>query len=201
MKMNTKKLVLIAILLGIGLVLHQIEPAIFGVKPDMTLIMLFSVMILNKDSYKTCLVSGIIMGIFSAITTSFPGGQVPNIIDKITTANLMFITMMMIYKLPFMKKIDEKKQDLIVSNVLMTLGTAISGFVFLMSAQILVGLPGNMNLSMLYAAVVFTTDAALLLFLLTVHQYAETYLLGIKKQSGNGYNEHFISYVLATVSS
>ena len=45
----------------------------------------------------------------------------------------------------------------------------------------------------LYAAVVFTTDAALLLFLLTVHQYAETYLLGIKKQSGNGYNEHFIS--------
>ena len=53
----------------------------------------------------------------------------------------------------------------------------------------------------LYAAVVFTTDAALLLFLLTVHQYAETYLLGIKKQSGNGYNEDFISYVLATVSS
>ena len=52
MKMNTKKLVLNAILLGIGLVLHQIEPAIFGVKPDMTLIMLFSVMILNKDSYK-----------------------------------------------------------------------------------------------------------------------------------------------------
>ncbi len=154
MKMNTKKLVLNAILLGIGLVLHQIEPAIFGVKPDMTLIMLFSVMILNKDSYKTCLVSGIIMGIFSAITTSFPGGQVPNIIDKITTANLMFITMMMIYKLPFMKKIDEKKQDLIVSNVLMTVGTALSGFVFLMSAQILVGLPGNMNLSMLYAAVV-----------------------------------------------
>ena len=35
MKMNTKKLVLNSVLLGIGLVLHQIEPAIFGVKPDM----------------------------------------------------------------------------------------------------------------------------------------------------------------------
>ena len=50
MKMNTKKLVLNSVLLGIGLVLHQIEPAIFGVKPDMTLIMLFTIMILNKDS-------------------------------------------------------------------------------------------------------------------------------------------------------
>ena len=42
MKMNTKKLVLNSVLLGIGLVLHQIEPAIFGVKPDMTLIMLLA---------------------------------------------------------------------------------------------------------------------------------------------------------------
>ena len=36
----------------------------------------------------------------------------------------------------------------------MSLGTAISGFIFLTSAQILVGLPGNMNLNMLFAAVV-----------------------------------------------
>ena len=55
MKMNTKKLVLNSVLLGIGLVLHQIEPAIFGVKPDMTLIMLFSVMILNKDTFELML--------------------------------------------------------------------------------------------------------------------------------------------------
>ena len=102
MKMNTKKLVLNSVLLGIGLVLHQIEPAIFGVKPDMTLIMLFTVMILNKDSYKTCLACGIVVGIFSAITTSFPGGQVPNVIDKFITTNLIFVMMMFMYKLPFM---------------------------------------------------------------------------------------------------
>lgn len=154
MKMNTKKLVLNAVLLGIGLVLHQIEPAIFGVKPDMTLIMLFTIMIINKDDYKSCLVCGIIAGIFAGMTTSFPGGQVPNIIDKFITTNIGFIIMLAMYKLPFIKKLSEKNQDFIVSNILMSFGTAISGFLFLTSAQILVGLPGNMNLSMLFAAVV-----------------------------------------------
>lgn len=154
MKMNTKKLVLNAVLLGIGLVLHQIEPAIFGVKPDMTLIMLFTVMILNKNDYKTCLICGIVVGIFSGLTTSFPGGQVPNIIDKFFTTNISFLIMIVAYKIPFIKKLAEKNQDLIVSNILMVLGTAISGFIFLASAQILVGLPGDMNLNMLFAAVV-----------------------------------------------
>lgn len=154
MKMNTKKLVLNAVLLGIGLVLHQIEPAIFGVKPDMTLIMLFTIMIINKDDYKTCLICGIIAGIFSGMTTSFPGGQLPNIMDKFITTNISFIIMMLMYKAPFMKKIADKTQDFIVSNVLMSLGTAISGFVFLTCAQILVGLPGDMNLSMLFMSVV-----------------------------------------------
>ena len=46
MKMNTKKLVLNSVLLGIGLVLHQIEPAIFGVKPDMTLTILYASVVL-----------------------------------------------------------------------------------------------------------------------------------------------------------
>lgn len=154
MKMNTRKLVLNAVLLGIGLVLHQIEPAIFGVKPDMTLIMLFTIMIINKDDYKSCLVCGIIAGIFSGMTTSFPGGQVPNVIDKFITTNISFVIMMTMYKIPFIKKLSKKNQDFIVSNILMAFGTAISGFVFLTSAQILVGLPGNMNLSMLLAAVV-----------------------------------------------
>ena len=116
--------------------------------------MLFTVMILNKDSYKTCLACGIVVGIFSAITTSFPGGQVPNVIDKFITTNLIFVMMMFMYKLPFMKKLSQKNQDLVVSNILMIIGTAISGFVFLTSAQILVGLPGNMNLTILYASVV-----------------------------------------------
>lgn len=152
MKTNTRKMVLNALLLGIGLVLHQIEPTIFGIKPDMTLIMLFTIMILNKDDYKTCLVCGIIAGIFAGITTSFPGGQVPNVIDKFITTNITFVLMMIMYKIPFMKKLSEKKQDFITSSVLMVIGTAISGFTFLTACQILVGLPGNF--SILFAAVV-----------------------------------------------
>ena len=130
MKMNTRKLVLNAVLLSIGLVLHQIEPAIFGVKPDMTLIMLFTIMIINKDDYKTCLICGIIAGIFAGMTTSFPGGQVPNIIDKFLTTNITYFIMIIIYKIPFMKKINKKKQDFIVSNILMAFGTCISGLYF-----------------------------------------------------------------------
>ncbi|MEG1409915.1 MAG: tryptophan transporter [Terrisporobacter sp.] len=152
MRLNTRKLVLNAVLLGIGLVLHQIEPAIFGIKPDMTLIMLFSIMILNKDDYKTCLVCGIIAGIFSGMTTSFPGGQVPNVIDKILTTNITFVLMILMYKLPFIKKLAEKSQDFIVSSILMVSGTAISGLIFLSACQILVGLPGNFTI--LFAAVV-----------------------------------------------
>ena len=154
MKMNTRKLVLNAVLLGIGLVLHQIEPAIFGVKPDMTLIILFTIMIINKDDYKTCLICGIISGIFSGMTTSFPGGQVPNFIDKFITTNISFLIIIFMYKSSFIKKLSDKKQDFIVSNMLMFFGTIISGFIFLIVSKILVGLPGNMNLSTLFVAVV-----------------------------------------------
>lgn len=152
MKMNTRKMVLNALLLGIGLVLHQIEPAIFGIKPDMTLIMLFTIMILNKDDYKTCLVCGIIAGIFAGMTSSFPGGQIPNVIDKFITTNITFFMMMSMYKMPFIKRLQESKKNLIVTSILMIFGTAISGLIFLTACQVLVGLPGNFT--MLFAAVV-----------------------------------------------
>lgn len=152
MKMNTRKMVLNALLLGIGLVLHQVEPAIFGIKPDMTLIMLFTILILNKDDYKTCLVCGIIAGIFAGMTSSFPGGQIPNVIDKFITTNIAFLMMTLIYRIPFIKKLQETKQDLVVTSILMTIGTAISGTMFLAVCQILVGLPGNF--SVLFMAVV-----------------------------------------------
>ncbi len=154
MRINTKKLVLNAVLLGIGLVLHQIEPAIFGVKPDLTLIMLFSILILNKDDYKTCLVCGIVAGIFAGMTSSFPGGQVPNMIDKFITTNVAFLMMTIAYKMPFMKNIKNKNQDFIVSNILMSVGTLISGSTFLVAAKMIVGLPGGMSFGALFVAVV-----------------------------------------------
>ena len=76
---NTRRLTLNAILLAMGLVLHQITPPIFTIKPDTTLIMLFTLMVINRDSYKTCLVAGIVAGIFAGMTSAFPGGQIPNV--------------------------------------------------------------------------------------------------------------------------
>lgn len=140
---NTKRLTLNAILLAMGLVLHQVTPPIFTIKPDTTLIMLFTLMIINRDSYKTCLIGGIIAGIFAGMTSSFPGGQIPNLIDKFLTTNIMFLVMTVSYKLPFVNFLADKVKDLIVTGIMMVIGTFVSGTIFLTSAQIIVGLPGD----------------------------------------------------------
>ena len=139
---NTKRLVLNAILLAMGLVLHQVTPPIFTIKPDTTLIMLFTLMVINRDDYKTCLIGGIIAGIFAGMTSAFPGGQIPNIIDKFITTNVMFVIMTVLYKV-LLNKLGDKTTDIVVTAVMMVVGTLVSGTVFLTSAQILVGLPGN----------------------------------------------------------
>ena len=99
-KMNTQKLVVNALLLAIGAMLHQLTPALgLPMQPDFALAMLFIIMILNKDDYKTSLVAGIITGIFTSMTTKFPGGQIPNVIDKIVTMNFAYSLIILIYKL------------------------------------------------------------------------------------------------------
>ena len=144
MKTTTKKLVLNSLLLALGLLLHQLTPTLgLPMQPDMALAMLFTIMILNKDDYKSCLVAGIVTGIFTAMTTKFPGGQIPNILDKAITTNIIFIFMYFAYKIPIISKIQESKQNLIIALIIFPLGTFISGVVFLLSAQILVGLPGS----------------------------------------------------------
>ena len=144
MKTNTRKLVLNSILLAMGLLLHQITPALgLPIQPDIALTMLFTIMILNKGDYKNCLVAGIVTGIFTALTTKFPAGQLPNIIDKTITVNLVYIIIIFIYNLPFIKNLNNKSQDIIVLGTILPIGTLISGCIFLGSAQILVGLPGS----------------------------------------------------------
>lgn len=99
-----KKLTLNAILLAMGLLIHQITPAIgLPMKPDVPLAMLFVILVLNRDDYKTCLIAGIVTGIFTALTSSFPGGQIPNVIDKTLTANIVFLLMNISYNMPFIK--------------------------------------------------------------------------------------------------
>ncbi|MGL5348412.1 MAG: tryptophan transporter [Peptostreptococcaceae bacterium] len=144
MKSKTRKLVLNSILLAMGLLLHQITPALgLSIQPDMALSMLFTIMILNKNDYKSCLTAGIVTGVFTALTTKFPGGQIPNVIDKVITVNIIYIVMFIVYSLSFVKKMNTKKQDALVITIILLVGTFISGCTFLLSAQLLVGLPGS----------------------------------------------------------
>ncbi len=144
--MSTKKLVFLSLLLSMGFVLHSIIPGVFfGMKPDMLLVMMFLGIILFPDR-KTLLLLGIGTGMISALTTSFPGGQIANMIDKPITAVLFFILFTIIFKY---------KNNIYVVIALTVIGTIISGTIFLASAYFLVGLPSAFIL--LFATVVLPT--------------------------------------------
>ncbi|PKR86674.1 tryptophan transporter [Heyndrickxia camelliae] len=131
--MNTKNLVSMALLIGIGTVLHTIIPGIiFDMKPDMMLTMMFLGIMLFPEK-KNVLLLGVLTGIISGLTSSFPGGLVPNIIDKFITSFVFFGIYLVLSK---------KSYSVIKSIVLTVIGTIISGTVFLTSALLLVGLPG-----------------------------------------------------------
>lgn len=144
---NIKNLTTNALLLGIGAMLHQFTPALgLPMQPDFSLAMLFIIIILNKKDYKTCLISGIVTGIFTAMTTKFPGGQLPNFLDKVITANIVYAILFLLRSLKVMKSKNLKTQRLIESAIILTIGTLISGLIFLYCASIIVGLPGSFGL-------------------------------------------------------
>jgi hypothetical protein len=134
LELNTKKLVTIALLVGMGTVLHAVVPGFaLGMKPDMMLTMMFLGIVLFPDK-KSVLLLGLTTGIISGITSSFPGGLFPNIIDKFVTA-FIFLALFVVFS---------KIHKSIVSVAILTaIGTLISGTVFLGSAYFLVGLPGQ----------------------------------------------------------
>ena len=89
--MNLRKIIISSLLLAIGLVLYQVTPPIlFGMKPDILLSMMFIAILVNKD-YKMALLVGLAAGVLTAATTTFPAGQIPNIIDKLITCNCVYL--------------------------------------------------------------------------------------------------------------
>ena len=114
-----KKLTVSSIFLSVGLLLHYVTPALFmGVKPDFLLVMMF-LGILFMDDVKEAFVLSLFAGGLAAFTTSFPMGQLPNIIDKLISGIIAF------YLFKIMGKNSRK------SNLIFAIGTLISGFVFL----------------------------------------------------------------------
>ena len=137
--MKTKQLVTNSLLLAVGFLLHYITPAIgLPMQIDFSLITLILVINLNKNSFSTCIAAGIATGIFSGITTKFPMGMIPNIIDKIVTTIAVYFLVKLLGKTTLSNKIK--------SIVVNAVGTLVSGTVFLCSALLLVGLPASFSL-------------------------------------------------------
>ncbi|GER65805.1 putative tryptophan transport protein [Weizmannia acidilactici] len=155
--MKTKSLVSLALLVGIGAVLHTVIPGfVFGMKPDMMLTMMFIGIILFREK-KYVLLLGAVTGIIAGLTSSFPGGFFPNMIDKLITSFAFYGLLAASGKL-------SKRLPILV--VLTAVGTIISGTAFLGSAYFLVGLPGSF--AILFGTVVLPAAAlnAVVMFIL-----------------------------------
>ena len=134
MKTKTKQLVTNALLLAVGFLLHYLTPAIgLPMQIDFSIITLILVITLNKNNFGSCIAAGIATGIFSGITSKFPMGMIPNIIDKLVTTIAVYLLIKLLDKTTLSIKIKA-----IAVNAV---GTMISGTVFLVSALLLTGLP------------------------------------------------------------
>ena len=134
MKTTTKQLTINALLLAVGFLLHYVTPALgLSMQIDFSIITLVLIITLNRNSFSTCIASGVATGIFSGITSKFPLGIIPNIIDKITTAIVVYLLLKLLDK----TALNNKIKAIVVNAV----GTLVSGMVFLASALLFTGLP------------------------------------------------------------
>ncbi len=75
--MKVQKLILIALFLGIGTILHALIPGFFfGMKPDMLLSMMFIAIIMFAEKGNIFII-GLAAGLLSGLTTTIPGGFLP----------------------------------------------------------------------------------------------------------------------------
>ena len=156
--MKTKQLVTNSLLLAVGFLLHYVTPAIGFMQIDFSLITLILVINLNKNSFSTCMAGGIATGIFSGITTKFPLGFIPNIVDKIMTTIAVYLLIKLLDKTALHSKIKA-----VITNAV---GTLISGTVFLVSALLLVGLPARFSvlfITVVIPAIVVNTIAGFII--------------------------------------
>ncbi|ALC91945.1 tryptophan transporter [Bacillus sp. FJAT-18017] len=165
--MNTKNLVALSLLMGIGVVLHSIIPGIGnGMKPDMMLTMMFLGILLFPDK-KNVLLVGIVTGILSGLTTQFPGGLFPNIIDKFVTAFVFYLMFLGLKKF---------SQTVAGAGLLTAVGTLVSGSVFLASAVVIAGLPGEATFIALFIGIVLPTIALNTVIMVVVYPIVQSVL-------------------------
>lgn len=145
--MNLRKNILTALLLAIGFIMHQVVPGTLGsMKFDLMLAFIFVAIMINKD-FKSVLLTAMLGGLITALTTTFPGGQIPNIIDKLVTCIFVYGLLRISHRF---------KLNQISVGIIAFLGTMVSGTVFLGSALLIAGLPAPFTA--LFTAIVIPTS-------------------------------------------
>ncbi|MDI3279969.1 MAG: tryptophan transporter [Bacillota bacterium] len=144
--MRLRDLIVVALLMAIGYILHSIPFwTVGGMRPDFMLVMLISAVLLLPEVYLAA-EAGVLAGIITALTTTFPGGQVGNFVDKICTAFVV---------LALARLLRGRINAKILAPILGAVGTLISGAIFLGVAR-LVALPPA-PFGVLYTTVVLPT--------------------------------------------
>jgi len=151
--MNTKKLVLMALLVAIGAALYLVIPGYNGgMKPDFMLTMMFIGIFLFPDVRSVFLLA-VSTGVISGLFSTFPLGFFPNVIDKFITAFFIFAVIVVFKK---------ASRNLIGATVIAGIGTLLSGAIFLGVAFFMLGveIPGIENpFAVLYVTVVLPAVA------------------------------------------
>lgn len=156
--MKLRNLIIVAMFLAIGTVLHAVFPGvIFGMKSDLSLVMLFLALFFFSDK-KSFFIIGLVAGILAGLTTQLPGGFFPNIIDKVITSTLVFTAFSLI------SRFYSRKGRYILGVILAALGTLLSGTIFLISAILITKLTVGVFLAMFVGMVLPTAGVNTILF-------------------------------------
>lgn len=148
--MNTKNLVLMALLIGIGTALYIVIPGIVqGMKPDFILTMMF-IGILLFPTFKETFLLGLSSGVLSGLFTTFPAGFLPNVIDKFVTAFVFLAIVLAIKKFT---------TNIAVTTISVGIGTLISGIIFLSVALFAMGTDVGSPFLILFSGVVLPAVA------------------------------------------
>jgi len=138
---TTRNFTLSAVLLALGFVINSVCPPIFfGLKPDFMLIFLF-IIILGMCNFRLTIVVSLTAGIIVAFTTNFPGGQIPNIIDKAVIGVITYLCIPLL-----------KGKKLYAQAIYVIFGSFISGLIFLLTANLFYKLPNELG-KMVFVAI------------------------------------------------
>lgn len=144
--MESRKLVFMSLLVAVGAALYLVIPGYnAGMKPDFMLTMMFIGIFLFPEARNVFLLA-VTTGVISGLFSTFPGGFIPNVIDKFITAFVIYLVVVTVKK---------AVTTLLGATVIAGLGTLLSGSIFLSIAIFILGV--KLPFSALFLTVVLPT--------------------------------------------